>query len=101
MKKFARSATSLGVSPHHCEAHHLHEVQHRSFVPRGAAMMLSWRSNDDACVARKRCCVLRTQMKKSKPIGLDFLAGALGLEPRTNGFGVAQTAKKPCKIYRF
>ena len=32
---FARSATSLGVSPHHCEAHHLHGVQHRSFVPRG------------------------------------------------------------------
>ncbi len=29
---FARSATSLGVSPHHCEAHHLHGVQHRSFV---------------------------------------------------------------------
>ena len=30
---FARSATSLGVSPYHCGAHHLHEVQHRSFVP--------------------------------------------------------------------
>ena len=29
------------------------------------------------------------------------VAGAVGLEPTTNGFGVAQTAKKPCKIYRF
>ena len=29
------------------------------------------------------------------------LAGAVGLEPTTNGFGVAQNAKKPCKIYRF
>ena len=29
------------------------------------------------------------------------LAGAVGLEPTTNGFGVAQNVKKPCKIYRF
>ena len=29
------------------------------------------------------------------------VAGAVGLEPTTNGFGVAQNAKKPCKIYRF
>ena len=30
-----------------------------------------------------------------------FLAGAVGLEPTTNGFGVAQNVIKPCKIYRF
>ena len=29
---FARSARSLGTSPHYCEAHHLHGVQPRSFV---------------------------------------------------------------------
>ena len=34
--QFAHSATSLGVSPHHCEAHHLHGVQHHAFVPRAA-----------------------------------------------------------------
>ena len=27
------------------------------------------------------------QMKKSKSCDLDFLAGVLGLEPRTRGFG--------------
>jgi hypothetical protein len=32
---FAQSATSLGASPHHCEAHYLRKAQHRSFVPRG------------------------------------------------------------------
>ena len=30
-----------------------------------------------------------------------FLAGALGLEPRTNGFGVAQKVRKPLKILAF
>ena len=41
---FARSATSLGVSPHHlCEAQlHLHEVQPRSFVSACGGMMLTF-----------------------------------------------------------
>ena len=30
-----------------------------------------------------------------------FLAGALGLEPRTNGFGVAQKVRNPLKILAF
>ena len=29
------------------------------------------------------------------------LAGALGLEPRTNGFGVAQNVRNPLKILAF
>ena len=29
------------------------------------------------------------------------MAGALGLEPRTNGFGVAQKVRKPLKILAF
>ena len=70
---FARSATSLGASPHLCEAHHLHKVQHRSFVPHRAAMMFS-----RSCVATFRSEMMLTfgqmmlclaaQMKKSKPI---------------------------------
>ena len=40
-------------------------------------------------------------MKKSKSFDLDFLAGALGLEPRTNGFGVAQKVRNPLKILAF
>ncbi|MBQ5778972.1 MAG: hypothetical protein IIW13_03185 [Paludibacteraceae bacterium] len=32
----------MGASPHHCEAHHLHEVQHRSFVSACGGMMLTF-----------------------------------------------------------
>ena len=61
---FARSATSLGVA--HIIAKHIICTEcNIVHLCRGAAMMLSWRSNDVACVARKWCCVLRTQMKKS------------------------------------
>jgi hypothetical protein len=35
-----------------------------------------------------------TGKKKTKPIGLDFLAGAGGFEPATHGFGVALKARK-------
>ena len=67
--------------------------------PPCGGMMLSWRSNDVACVARKWCCVLRTQMKKSKSKDLDFLAGALGLEPRTNGFGDRDSTNWAIPLY--
>jgi hypothetical protein len=32
---------------------------------------------------------------------LDFLAGAVGLEPTTNGFGVAQKVRNPLKALAF
>ena len=89
---FARSATSLGVSPHHCEAHHLRLVA-TLFCVRLRRNDVSLRLNDVACVARKWCCVLRTQMKKSwKRCFQDFLEVPPGFEP---GIEVLQTFALP------
>jgi hypothetical protein len=38
----------LGASPHHCEAHHLHKVQHRSFVPRGVTGKRNAKKQEEA-----------------------------------------------------
>ena len=80
---FARSATSLGVSPHHLQpvaTSFEAEPQPRSFVPRGAAMMLILRSNDVACATQMMLC-LAAQIKKSNSYELDFLVGDGGFGP--------------------
>ena len=83
----------IGRSPHHCEAHHLHQrcnLVHLCRLSRQwgwakAQMMLPWRANDVS--AYKFAKRTWAQMKKSKSFDLDFLAGAGGFEPATHGFG--------------
>ena len=75
------AATSLGVSPLH-----LCVAQPRSFVSACSGMMLTFSQMMLRASTQMMLC-LAAQMKKSKPIGLDFLAGALRLELRTRGFG--------------
>ena len=70
----------VGRSPHHCEAHHLHEVQPRSFAPRGGndvlasleMMLRALHAND---------VVPTAQMEKSIAEAMDFLAEAVNFEP--------------------
>jgi len=93
---YGEAVTSLG------EAHFIWGKASTSFIyVRLRRNDVSLRLNDVACVARKWCCVLRTQMKKSKSFDLDFLAGAEGIEPATRGFGGDERNRFFCDIQAF
>ena len=80
----ANATFRLREAQHHCEAHHLHEVQHR-FVPQADNDVLA--SLEMMLTFGQMMLCLAAQMKKSKSFDLDFLAGAVRLELTTNGFG--------------
>ena len=64
----------------------LREAQHRSFVSARGGMMLTF-AQMMLRVPRKRCCVLRTQMKNPESNSFqDFLEAPPGFEPGDKGF---------------
>ena len=58
----------IGRSPHHCVAHHLHEVQHRSSVSALRRNDVSLRLNDVACSTQMMLCPADTN-EKSESLG--------------------------------
>ena len=77
-KPFARSATSLGASPHHCKAHHLRLVA-TSFICAADGNDVSLRLNDVVPYGT-------TEKTENKVLG--FLAYPTGFEPAASRVGV-------------
>ena len=82
---FAQSATSLGVSPHHLR------LAATSFTRSATSFICAEQMRNDVLALLEMMLTfgqmmlcLAAQMKKSKPIGLDFLAPRAGLEPATS-----------------